>query len=67
MACSMEIWTYYIGMSQLSPLTCCEMLKVGKRYVLRFLTVINACDCNSSYYKREGSSLITTSELGGVE
>ena len=42
------------------------VLKVGKLYALRFITVIKAYDCNSLHYKREGSSF-TTSELGGFE
>ena len=42
------------------------MLKVDKLCDLRFITVIKAYDCNSSYYKREGS-LFITSELGDFE
>ena len=36
------------------------MLEVDKLCALRFITLINACDCNSSNYKREGSSFITS-------
>ena len=42
------------------------MLKVDKLCDLRFITVIKAYDCNSPYYKREGS-LFITSELGDFE
>ena len=42
------------------------MLKVDKLCDLKFITVIKAYDCNSSYYKREGT-LFITSELGDFE
>ena len=42
------------------------MLKVDKLCSLRFIIVIIAFDCNSSYYEHEGSSLIT-SKLRGFE
>ena len=43
-----------------------EVLKVDKLCDLRFITVIKAYDCNSSYYKHKGS-LFITSELGDFE
>ena len=43
-----------------------KVLKVDKLCDLTFITVIKAYDCNSSYYKREGS-LFITSDLGDFE
>ena len=42
------------------------MLKVDKLCALKFITEIKAYDCDSSYYKREGSSFITNN-LGGFK
>ena len=39
------------------------MLKVDKLCALRFIIVIKAYDCNSSHFKREGSSFITSDVL----
>ena len=36
-----------------------EVLKLDKLCALRFITVINAYDCNLSYHKREGSSCLS--------
>ena len=39
-------------------------LKVDKVCALRFITVIKTYDCNSSSFKREGSSFITGGLVG---
>ena len=40
-----------------------KVLRVDKLCAFRFITILKAYDCNSSYYKREVSSLIA-SEFG---